>query len=377
MSMPPEENNPPPQPTPSPYYRQGYPYSDAPPQPYTPPPAKPNIIVRYRIGEIIFSVGLILVLVCLALFFLNNGVAWYNSIVTNPAGMTGAVALSILGMVLGGLGMLVGSLIAVLVPPFSGQAGARIGYGSIPTVLAMLFLALLLQLVVQVPLLLVIAQNIEQTTPNLTAQEFNDRLMQSIFEPGPLLIQTFAQNATFVLLVWLRVVFPRIITWTDMGLTRQNFAKRIGIGVGAGVLLLVLSIALGKILEQFGAPPSTQAEYFKGIKNAPVALFPVVLLAGAVIAPIGEEIFFRGYVFISFLRTMPVWLAYLLAAVIFAALHLFEVQPDLLSLLNLFVPLFVSALVLAFLYRRTGSIIPCIIAHMVLNIVGFSQMFFS
>ena len=377
MSMPPEGNSPPPQPTPSPYYRPGYPYSYVPPQPYTPPPAKPNIIVRSRIGEIIFSAGFIVVLVCLALFFLNNGMGWYNSIATNSAAMTGPIALSILGMVIGGFGMLVGSLIAVLVPPFSGQAGARIGYGSIPTVLSMLFLALLLQLVIQIPLALALSANIEQTSPNLTPKEFNDELMKRIFEPGPLLIQTFAQNATFVLLVWLRVVYPRIITWTDMGLTRQNLARRVGIGAGAGVLLLAVSVVLGKILEQFGAPPSTQEEYFKGIKSAPVALFPVVLLAGAVIAPIGEEIFFRGYVFISFLRTMPVWLAYLLAAVIFAALHLFEVQPDLLSLINLFVPLFVAALVLAFLYRRTGSIIPGIVAHMILNAVGFSQMFFS
>jgi len=76
------------------------------------------------------------------------------------------------------------------------------------------------------------------------------------------------------------------------------------------------------------------------------------------VAPICEEVFFRGFVFAGLLRGMaPVW-AIVFSSLIFAVAH-FDVGS--------FVVLFIIGLALAFLRWRTKSIWPGILLHMLNN----------
>ena len=84
------------------------------------------------------------------------------------------------------------------------------------------------------------------------------------------------------------------------------------------------------------------------------------LLAGAVVAPIVEEIFFRGFVFAG-LRVAYGWKgAALLSSTLFAVIHF---QP--LAIL----PLVLLGYFFAYLYQRSGSIWPAILMHMTINSV--------
>mgnify|MGYP006281052633 FL=1 len=82
-----------------------------------------------------------------------------------------------------------------------------------------------------------------------------------------------------------------------------------------------------------------------------LVIFNVVILA-----PIFEELFFRGYIYRLWKRHMGVTKALVLSSLIFAAVHF-------MALLHLFV----IAIVLAKIYDYYENIWPSIIAHGVMN----------
>jgi membrane protease YdiL (CAAX protease family) len=80
----------------------------------------------------------------------------------------------------------------------------------------------------------------------------------------------------------------------------------------------------------------------------------LVILSGVVLAPLVEELLFRGVLYQALRRSMPVGSAALISAVVFAAMHF--------NLL-LFVPLALMGVVLALVYERSGSLLPTILVH--------------
>lgn len=85
------------------------------------------------------------------------------------------------------------------------------------------------------------------------------------------------------------------------------------------------------------------------------------VLALNVIAPLVEEIFFRGFLLQSLAARLPGWQASIIAAAIFAGIH-FEFQ--------VFGIMFVLSLIINFLFLRTRSLWPCIGFHMVNNSIA-------
>ncbi len=92
-------------------------------------------------------------------------------------------------------------------------------------------------------------------------------------------------------------------------------------------------------------------------KAAPISTY-ATLLAAVIVAPICEEIFFRSFVFMGLLRSMPLGVSVILSALIFAVAH---GDP------GSFAVLFIIGLALAFLRWRTQSIWPGIMLHMLNN----------
>ncbi len=92
-------------------------------------------------------------------------------------------------------------------------------------------------------------------------------------------------------------------------------------------------------------------------KVAPFTVYGLLLLA-VFIAPVCEELLFRGFLFTGFQRSMPLALAVVLSAFIFAAAH-----NDLPS----FPVLFCIGLLLALLRWRTGSLWPGVLLHLLNN----------
>ena len=85
----------------------------------------------------------------------------------------------------------------------------------------------------------------------------------------------------------------------------------------------------------------------------------MMTLLAITVAPVTEEMIFRGGIF-RYMRTRtPRWVALLVPALLFGALH---------ANLASFVPLVVLGIILALAYERTGSITVPIFAHGLFNL---------
>jgi len=146
----------------------------------------------------------------------------------------------------------------------------------------------------------------------------------------------------------------RRIHWKHLGFGKFTINV---MGLGCGLLIggYAIIIVHNALLSIFHI--GTQGDQIMGVfkkLQSPVWLF----LVGAVIAPLVEEIFFRGFLFQGF-RQKYGWLpALLLSSAIFAAAHLDPVA---------FIPTFVLGCVLAYVYHRSNSVWPGIIFHAAIN----------
>lgn len=89
---------------------------------------------------------------------------------------------------------------------------------------------------------------------------------------------------------------------------------------------------------------------------------PVLWLAVVVLAPLSEEIFFRGFLFAGWSRSrLGGWGAIFLTATLWAVIHL---QYDWYGIATIFA----AGLLLGYARLRTGSIVPAIVMHALMNL---------
>jgi hypothetical protein len=134
-------------------------------------------------------------------------------------------------------------------------------------------------------------------------------------------------------------------------------------GIPMGFAALVLQEA-GGLLSKAIFPGANSTNQCVGIRGEFGSSLALALLAVAVIAPIAEEIIFRGFTFGWLQGRLPLWGAVLISAAIFSAAHVGWAEP------SLFLPVFLSGILLAYLYARSRSLWPGVIVHMTINIVG-------
>ncbi len=85
-------------------------------------------------------------------------------------------------------------------------------------------------------------------------------------------------------------------------------------------------------------------------------------VSAVVIAPIIEELLFRGVLFAGLAKRWPVWLAAIVSSLAFAVLH---------GQVNVGIYTFILGCLLSWLYVRSGSIYPGMLVHFLNNLVAF------
>jgi membrane protease YdiL (CAAX protease family) len=139
-------------------------------------------------------------------------------------------------------------------------------------------------------------------------------------------------------------------------------STRLGPAVVATVVgfLVIISCNLlySYLVQVFNLPLHTNSDtLLQQAKYAPIST--LALVAGAVlVAPLCEEVFFRGFLFGGLLHRMSFLPAALLSAFLFALAH---------GDVGSFTVLFIFGVVLAFVRWRTGSIWPGIVIHVANN----------
>jgi membrane protease YdiL (CAAX protease family) len=90
-----------------------------------------------------------------------------------------------------------------------------------------------------------------------------------------------------------------------------------------------------------------------------------LLFTLVVVAPVTEELLFRGLILRGLLGRFHSWVALLLSAGLFSVMHMNPWQ---------LIPTFALGLLFGWFYLRTGSLLPCIAGHALNNFMAFLVM---
>lgn len=100
------------------------------------------------------------------------------------------------------------------------------------------------------------------------------------------------------------------------------------------------------------------------------AVLPFAVVFAVVVAPVCEELFFRGFLFHGLWPRLGMWGAAALSGLAFGAIHVTGVDK-----LGLVIPFTVIGALFARLVARTGSLWNSIAAHVIFNLIGVAAYF--
>ena len=196
---------------------------------------------------------------------------------------------------------------------------------------------------------------------------FTNMTLGRVLPPEAPLTQPILMAAQYVLLgaVTLGVIFYRMRRHSSnplrtLGWRFERSTELIGAGLaGYGVLLaglFIFALLIGSLLGD-AAPFAQTIEEIIGAAQTPgeIAIYFVLV---CIFAPILEEIVFRGYVYGGLRRLMPMRHAVIIGAALFAAVHLNAAA---------FIMIGLIGVMLCYLYERTRSLLPGMVAHGVHN----------
>ncbi len=186
-------------------------------------------------------------------------------------------------------------------------------------------------------------------------------LFEGVGDLSPLgaVVLLVSTQVALLAVAWLFVYRPKALAALPSFPGRDpQRAALLGVGWGLAAWLattVVLNI-VAWLLEQIGQAPEPQAA-----EQAIALLDPWLVVAAVVIlAPIAEELFFRGVVYNAWLREGGRRWAFFGSSALFAVIHLSLVA---------FVPIFLLGLALAWVYERTGTLLAPIAMHMTVNAI--------
>jgi membrane protease YdiL (CAAX protease family) len=147
--------------------------------------------------------------------------------------------------------------------------------------------------------------------------------------------------------------------WWSLGLRGFPPIKAAGLVISGFLCILLINGVWEILRERLGlaAQPDYLPLFGGGLKGLAVAL-----VAGGVVAPVAEEIFFRGYLYAGLRREWGAPWAMAASALIFALVH---VIPGVVP------PVFVMGVLFAFISEQTGSVWPCVALHSAVNSLAF------
>jgi membrane protease YdiL (CAAX protease family) len=182
-----------------------------------------------------------------------------------------------------------------------------------------------------------------------------------------ILFSLLLQDSILLAICFDQSLFQGRLTRADMGLSLKPLTRglpwQVAIGIGAGVVTFTFSAlfidGLTRLLSPLGVPTSEE----------PLAGTPVIrgtydyalwLISGCLVAPVAEEVFFRGYALGGLKKRGLTNFGLIFTSVVFAAVHMNPVG---------FVPLIAAGMVMGGLYLKTGSLAAPMVAHATNNFI--------
>jgi len=195
---------------------------------------------------------------------------------------------------------------------------------------------------------------------DLPALALGVKITSSHTPKGIAVADTFVQDLAFVVAaVYCAQIGGRVVRSWMFGLRRPGRGWKPASG---WIVLLLVVFALLSVLWSAAFNPGRE----KVLNQLGSGVLTAALIC--VVAPMCEEFLFRGYIFTALRNWRGTLPAATITAVLFGAVHAGSAP-----LLDL-VPLAGLGFGLCLLYRYTGSLYPCMIAHSLNNSVAFASL---
>ncbi len=163
--------------------------------------------------------------------------------------------------------------------------------------------------------------------------------------------------------VWWFTVRKYRVGWRALGL-RSFKGAMIGLGCGLMILSSVFNLFYGLFLALFGLRAQVDLVPIFAELDSPWWL----LAGGVIVAPVAEEVFFRGFVFAGLRQRYDWRKAALISSALFAVIH---VTP------TAMIPIFILGLIFAYLYHRSNSIWPAVLMHVSTNALALGAVYLA
>ena len=187
--------------------------------------------------------------------------------------------------------------------------------------------------------------------------------------PMGVLIGLLVSAVVNVGLVRLLVVGTRSLSWADMGIHRPTGATPSDLAVGAlgGVAVVYVTAGFALLLSLFLAQPPPQLPQPTDLGGQ-----LITLIAAAFVAPVSEEIFFRGFTTSAWARTSTAMRAIVQGAIFFAFTHVLTLDGSTFSqgvqwAIFAFAVRLPVSLALGWIFLRRRSIYASLAMHVAFN----------
>lgn len=190
--------------------------------------------------------------------------------------------------------------------------------------------------------------------------------VQSMYEQwlGNTLYSGTLTGLTIAIVLLLGLYFialrPKKISWLEVGVKGFPVKEWWRIALWT-LILIVLSVAILYLTSFLGNTVDNSKT--ESLKQS-VTLFTIIIgiVSAGIVSPIYEEIFYRGFIY-RWLRTrVSMSWAIVISSLIFTIAHF--------PTMNAMPVNFISGVVLAWTYERTGSVLPAMIVHGVFNTIA-------
>lgn len=194
------------------------------------------------------------------------------------------------------------------------------------------------------------------------AQGTPDELSESEIAVG--LIFTIILDFIFIGLAAGLSLWRYRMGWGALGLRRFDGSfwwLPLAAAAGAHIGIVIYTVILLLVGGEGATPEQDLNDLFESR-----AVLPLTGVATVIMAPLAEEIFFRGFIFAGLIRPLGLRAAMVLSGFLFGAFHV--TGPETVGLV---VPFGIVGILFAWVYYRTGSLWPSIATHFLFNLVSF------
>lgn len=189
-------------------------------------------------------------------------------------------------------------------------------------------------------------------------QSMYEKWLENTLYSGTLTGLTIA--ITLLLGLYFVALRPKKVSWTDVGV--KGFPARDWWRIVLWILVLIVFSVTAVYLTSFLGNTVDNSKTESLQQNVTLFTMIIGIASAGIVSPFYEEIFYRGFIY-RWLRTrVSMRWAIVISSLIFTLAHF--------PTMNAMPVNFISGVVLAWTYERTGSVVPGMIVHGVFNTIA-------